>query len=81
VARGLDRFGRSPIEPPSESWGLSLLLAFIFTLCLALVGALDFQDELLEADHYCRMVHQKLWVDYQKTYDKECKHGRFVGTL
>ena len=77
MARGSNRFGRSPIKAPSVSWRLLLLLGF--GLCFGLMGALEYQDEAQEANFYCSMVYQKLWVDYRRTYEQECEAGRFVG--
>jgi hypothetical protein len=60
---------RSPIV-----WILVLLV-----LALSYVGKMDFEDAVLQQDHYCQMVklHKDTngdagWPDYKGIYDQSC---------
>ncbi len=37
-----------------------------------LVGAMDYEDQQAEQEHYCEMVKAGYWPDYQGTYRREC---------
>ena len=48
-------------------WSLLLILAV-----MGLVGNMDFEDALLQQDHYCKMVAEGAWPDYDEVYKDEC---------
>ena len=46
----------------------------LFTM--GMVGNMDYQDEVAEANAYCRNVAEGVWPDYNGTYDMWCEDGR-----
>lgn len=48
-------------------WCLALIL-----LAMGVVGSMDFEDALLQQDHYCKMVAEGAWPDYDEVYENEC---------
>lgn len=54
--------------------GAAVVIALI--ALLGLVGNMDYQDEIAEADLYCKNVHELIWPDYKGIYEKECEDGR-----
>lgn len=44
---------------------LRVLLLVLALVCLGIVGHLDAEDAELEADHYCQMVRDGYWPNYQ----------------
>lgn len=53
-------------------------IGIIISVLFGIVGRMDYDDALLEADAYCGNVYSGLWPDYDKTYDKECKDGKYI---
>lgn len=47
-----------------------VLLALLGLFGLA--GAMDYEDQQAEQEHYCEMVKGGYWPDYQGTYRREC---------
>ncbi len=47
-----------------------VLLALLGLFGLA--GAMDYEDQQAEQEHYCEMVKAGFWPDYQGTYRREC---------
>ena len=47
-----------------------VLLALLGLFGLA--GAMDYEDQKAEQEHYCEMVKAGYWPDYQGTYRREC---------
>ena len=53
-------------------------MARISVLVLAIVGIypflsrIDYQDVVIEQEHYCSMVAARHWPDYRGTYYAEC---------
>lgn len=52
-------------------WYLVLIL-----LAMGAVGSMDFEDALLQQDHYCKMVAEGTWPDYEGNYEEQCHEGR-----
>lgn len=52
-------------------WYLVLIL-----FVMGLVGNMDYQDEVAEANAYCQNVAEGVWPDYNGTYDRWCEDGR-----
>lgn len=50
---------------------IAVLLALLGLFGLA--GAMDYEDQQAEQEHYCEMVKAKLWPDFRGTYRKECR--------
>jgi len=46
----------------------------LFTM--GMVGNMDYQDEVAEANAYCQNVAEGVWPDYNGTYDRWCENGR-----
>lgn len=44
----------------------------IMLIIFAIVSNMDYEDELLEQQHYCDMVEQGHWPDYEEKYDEVC---------
>ena len=38
----------------------------------SLVSNMDFEDALNQERHYCQMVREGVWPDYQENYDEVC---------
>lgn len=55
----------SPRRP--TFWYLVLIL-----LIMGWVGNMDFEDAIRHQNHYCRMVADGIWPDYDKIYKNEC---------
>ncbi|AIM40623.1 hypothetical protein [Vibrio phage VpKK5] len=59
---------------------VAMCLVYMLVIgAVALVMAMDFQDEVHEKEHYCSMVEAFVetdgeygWPDYKGTYDKYC---------
>ena len=49
----------------------ALLAALV--LLFGLAGAMDYEDQQAEQEHYCEMVKADFWPDYQGTYRRECR--------
>lgn len=49
---------------------VAALLALLGIFGLA--GAMDYEDQQAEQEHYCEMVKAGHWPDYQGTYRREC---------
>jgi hypothetical protein len=45
---------------------LPLLVIIIFTI----TGQMDYEDEVRESVHYCNMVADGIWPDYNNLYDQ-----------
>lgn len=54
--------------------GIAAIAALL--AALGVVGNMDYQDEIAEADLYCKNVHELIWPDYKGIYGKECVDGR-----
>lgn len=54
--------------------GAAVVIALI--ALLGLVGNMDYEDAVNQADLYCQNVHEGVWPDYNEIYDKECIDGR-----
>lgn len=54
--------------------GITAIVSLL--VVLGVVGNMDYQDELAEADLYCKNVHELIWPDYKGIYEKECEDGR-----
>lgn len=52
-------------------------LAFVLIL-FGIVGGMDAEDAEASAEHYCQMVKDGVWPDYQGTYRQECRNETFV---
>lgn len=48
-------------------WYLLLVLA-----AMGWVGDMDYEDAVLQQNHYCKMVASGYWPDYNETYRAEC---------
>jgi len=48
-------------------WYLVLIL-----LAMGWVGSMDFEDAVLYQNHYCKMVAEGAWFDYDEVYKDEC---------
>lgn len=48
-------------------WYLLLILAAV-----GWVGAMDYEDALHGQQHYCKMVAEGIWPDYDEVYADEC---------
>lgn len=48
-------------------WYLVLIL-----LAMGMVGNMDFEDAVLHQNHYCKMVAEGAWPDYDEVYKDEC---------
>lgn len=45
---------------------------FLILLIMGWVGSMDFKDASHQRDHYCMMVADGLWPDYDGIYKNEC---------
>jgi len=60
-----------------KTWaGIASVVALL--LLLGIVGNMDYQDEVAEANTYCRNVAEGIWPDYNGTYDSWCENGRYT---
>ena len=50
---------------------IAVLLALLGLFGLA--GAMDYEDQQAEQEHYCEMVKGGYWPDYHGTYRSECR--------
>lgn len=66
--------GRSCQNRKAEDLGLWQGVAFLVAilLLLGLVGQMDYEDAKLHQDHYCKMVAEGAWPDYDEVYTTEC---------
>ena len=48
-------------------------IATALVLLFGLAGAMDYEDQQAEQEHYCEMVKAGFWPDYQGTYRRECR--------
>jgi hypothetical protein len=48
-------------------WYLVLIL-----LAMGMVRNKDFEDAVLHQNHYCKMVAEGFWPDYDEVYKDEC---------
>lgn len=48
-------------------WYLVLIL-----LAMGMVGNMDFEDAVRHQNHYCKMVAEGAWPDYDEVYKDEC---------
>lgn len=44
----------------------------IRVIIFLVVSTMDYQDEVMEQKHYCEMVEQGHWPDYEEKYDEVC---------
>lgn len=49
------------------SWYLVLIL-----LVMGWIGNMDFEDAVSQQNHYCNMVSEGYWPDYDRIYKDEC---------
>jgi hypothetical protein len=49
------------------SWYFILIL-----LIVGGVGSMNFEDAVLYQNHYCKMVVEGYWPDYDRIYEDEC---------
>jgi hypothetical protein len=49
----------------------------LFVVLVGIVGTMDYEDAIAEADLYCQNVHAGVWPDYEGTYAKECRDGHY----
>ncbi len=49
---------------------IAVLLALLGLFGLA--GAMDYEDQQAEQEHYCEMVKAGYWPDFNGTYRDEC---------
>lgn len=49
---------------------IALLAALLAAFCV--VGAMDYDDALLQQAEYCEKVAAGTWPDYQGTFKQEC---------
>lgn len=54
----------------------AVLLALLGLFGLA--GAMDYEDQQAEQEHYCEMVKGGYWPDYHGTYQSECRTPKSV---
>lgn len=47
-------------------------IAFIILAALNWVGSMEKEDQEMAQAHYCDMVAQGAWPDYNKNYDEVC---------
>jgi hypothetical protein len=45
---------------------------FLILLAIGWVGGKDFEDAELQQNHYCIMVAEGAWPDYNRLYKSEC---------
>lgn len=55
----------------------NLGITALFVVLVGIVGTMDYEDAIAEADLYCQNVHDGVWPDYEGTYAKECRDGRY----
>ena len=55
----------------------NIIIAAFFVALVGIVGQMDYEDAIAEADLYCQNVHAGVWPDYEGTYAKECRDGRY----
>lgn len=55
----------------------NLGITALFVVLVGIVGTMDYEDAIAEADLYCQNVHAGVWPDYEGTYAKECHDGRY----
>lgn len=48
-------------------WYLILIM-----LIMGMDGNMDFEDAVLHQNHYCNMVAEGYWPDYDRIYEDEC---------
>jgi len=60
-----------------KTW-VGIASAIALLLLLGIVGNLDYQDEVAEANAYCRNVAEGIWPDYKGTYARWCEDGRYT---
>lgn len=48
------------------------LAGALIVLAFGIAGSMDHEDALLQQDHYCKMVANGLWPDYNGVYKDEC---------
>lgn len=51
---------------------MKIILGMVLFVLLGVVGQMDFQDEVAEADRYCSNVYQGQHPDYRGIADSEC---------
>lgn len=56
-------------------WGRIAIVTALLLL-IGIVGNMDYQDEVAEANTYCQNVAEGVWPDYNGTYDRWCEEGR-----
>lgn len=57
---------------------ISGLLSGVVVMAVALVGDMDYDDHIREAELYCKNVHEELWPDYKQSYEEDCKDGEYI---
>lgn len=59
---------------------LLVLIGAVVVSSFGLVGGMDYETNVAEADMYCQEVYNGLQGDYKGTYDKDCRNGRYQRT-
>lgn len=54
-------------------------LGLALTLALASIFGNDMDSAEMEAQRYCKMVHDGHWPDYREAYDKFCNGPHWNG--
>jgi len=44
----------------------------LILLIMGWIGNMDFEDAVLQQNHYCNMVAEGYWPDYDRIYEDEC---------
>ena len=54
-----------------ETWSGIASVVILLPL-IGIIGNMDYEDTLLQQDHYCKMVAKGAWPDYDEVYKGEC---------
>ena len=56
-----------------------IAVILFFVLLLGIVGKMDHEDAVFEAETYCANVHSGMWPDYEGIYKEQCYEGHYKG--
>jgi hypothetical protein len=57
----------------------TLAILVVIVLLVGIVGKMDHEDAVLEAEAYCANVHAGTWPDYEGIYKEQCHEGLYKG--